>query len=80
MDSDWLEEGWDNEIEEEKGREKQRKEDPEKASGYYPPELIYNPSHEREIPILVTDLVPAPIPGENKSESQKRKEKKRKKE
>ena len=77
VDSDWLEEDWDDEIEEEeeeKGREKQRKEELEKASGYYPPEPIYNPNHEREIPILVTDLVPVLIPGENKSESQERKE------
>ena len=46
----------------------------EKALSYYPPELIYNPSPEREIPILVTDLVPAPISGEIKSKSQERKE------
>ena len=69
-----MEEDWDDEIKEEKIREKQRKEKPEKALGYYPPEPIYNPSPEREIPILVTELVPGLIPGEIKSESQKRKE------
>ena len=75
VDSDCLEKGWDNEIkDEEKMRKKQRKEKLEKASGYFPPELIYNTSPKREFPILVTDLVPAPIPGEIKSESQKRKE------
>ena len=55
-------------------RKKQRKEEPEKASSYYPPELIHNLNQEREVPILVVDLVPAPISGEIKSKSQKRKE------
>ena len=74
-ESDWLEENWDGEIkDEDKMRKKQRKEKLEKASGYYPPELICDPSPGREILILVTDLIPAPVPREIKSESQKGKE------
>ena len=33
-------------------RKKQRKEKLEKASGYYPPEPIYNSISESEVPIL----------------------------
>ena len=74
-DSDWLEKDWHGEIkDEDKMRKKERKEKPEKGSSYYPPELIYDPWPEREVLILVTDLVPSPIPGVIKSESQKRKE------
>ena len=75
MDSEWLEEDWDNEIEEEKRQEKQIKEEPKKTLGCYPPELIYYPSHKKEIPVLVADLVPAQLPGENKRLSQKINEK-----
>ena len=49
MDSHWLEGDWHDEIEKKrKEKKKQRKGEPEKASGYYPPELIYDPSDERE--------------------------------
>ena len=54
---------------------KQTKKRLEKASGYYPPELIYDPSPEREVPILVMNLIPAPVPREIKCKSQKGKEK-----
>ena len=67
--SDWSEKDWDGEL-----RQKQRKERLEKASGYYPSELIYNPSPEREVLVLVTDLIPAPVPREIKSKSQRGKE------
>ena len=68
-DSDWSEEDWDSEL-----RQKQRKERLEKASGYYPPDLKYDPSLEREVPVLVTDPIPAPVPREIKSKSQRGKE------
>ena len=68
-DSDWLEKDWEGEM-----RKRQRKGRLEKTSGYYPPELIIHPSPEREVPILVRDLITAPVLREIKSISQTGKE------
>ena len=66
-DSDWSEEDCDDELKDEDNiRKKQRKEKLEKVSSYYPPEPIYNSSPEKEVPILVTDLIPAPVQREIK--------------
>ena len=86
VDSDWPEEDWDRNIEEEKRREKQRKEEEMKQRqeieeqekiksdpNYYLPSPIYVPSYEEEPPALVRDLVPdlAPEKTANMKESEK---------